>query len=300
MATSTQKVRACQTKGGDSSYVDSTMVALLHRSDNPWVRSNILEAKVCKLWEGTKNIKRRQIGQAVQQVLLKMSKKMQEGQMFQVVRCNPLRQLFKDFDFAYKQIYPRHTVLDWSNYMFDPLDVSNTLTLIMKITEDVTVKIETKSTMRTERQLFTTPFIDVNTLMNHRIVFFDKHVPRHADVYGASPSHTSIEDAQFLQVNVARNFQDKTKVFTPVLPTEKLIIGYRKLKCISILFHKGEKPIGGHYMCAYLSQRDGKWYLYDNLASFSQFLGEFEQMLRWKDHFIPKNLTNVFYSTLDG
>jgi uncharacterized UBP type Zn finger protein len=223
-------------------------------------------------------------------------------------KCSNLRSLFKQFDQQYGIAYPKYKlpVIEWTHTQQEPTDVANILMRVFDLPQDVKLKLVSKTTKRTEMRSFNSPFIDIGELKSKRIVYMKDYIPETTETFtqenGKSYTKvTSIINAKLLQVNVVRNFLDEEKVTTPVIPLESLNFCLPKkectkvLSCSSVLIHHGHSPKGGHYTCMIKRYSDGLWYHYDDLHDSYVKIGNFAQMLKWKNGYVCKNLVSCVY-----
>jgi hypothetical protein len=219
-------------------------------------------------------------------------------------KCSRLRSLFSSFDNQYKKRNKGMDNIDWINSQQEPRDVINMLLKIFDIKRTIKVRVTTKSLVRIEDRWFNDPIINFDVLMSKRIIYLKNYFPITTEIYTLENNErfkkiNEIMDANFLFININRNFMNETKVITPVIPEEYLTLSNKKqLLCTSILIHHGSTTYSGHYTCAFRYFKDGKWWYFDDMMNKYKLIGSFSDVLEWNNGYIKKNMVSIVYLNL--
>ena len=299
-----------QYDGKNSCYIDTTIFSLFHNSHISWVKHVFFKKQ---LPFAETNLKLHELCGQIRDTLWGIYKDLHlKGEDKSPMMCSRLRQQFAAFS---NHINSKHDVgkgvnMKWLSKQQEPTDVVNILMKIFDIQSDIKTRIITKTEKRTDILPFNSPFIDIGELKSKKIVHMRDYIPKSVDTFELEDGTkykkvTQIIQAKLLIVNVLRNFLNIEKVMTPVIPEEELrVCAVRKgekckkiLHCISMMIHHGSAK-GGHYTCVFKHQKNGQWYHYNDLADGYEFIGDFAEVLKWKNGLVPRNLVNCVYAKL--
>ena len=217
------------------------------------------------------------------------------------LKCSSLRSLFSSFDKQYITTHKSVENINWINKQQETRDVINMMLKIFDTPRTIKVRIITKSEKRTEKRWFNDPIIDIDMLMSHRKIYLKDYFPKNTEIYDLENNVkfkkvTEIIDANFLIINITRNFLNEQKIMTPVVPEEYLNLTNKKqLTCTSILIHHGTGVKAGHYTCVFKYFKDNKWWHYDDMNNEYKLIGSFTDMLKWNHGFVKKNMVMCNY-----
>jgi len=277
--------------GSNSCYIDTTITSLFH-TQNKYIKSIFLRNPINpenKLYE---------IKTSIKNELLSLYNDLSKRNN---AKCSRLRSLFASFDNQYKSTNKNIEHINWINAQQEPRDVVNMLLKVFNIPQTMKVRITTKSEKRIEKRWFNDPIIEIGELMSHRKIFLRDYFPKNIEIYDLDNNikfkkTTEIIDANLFMVNIIRNFLNENKIKTPVIPEENInLYNKKQLACTSILIHHGLNVKGGHYTCVFKYHKDGKWYHYDDLQDEYAPIGNFNDMLKWNNGFVKKNMVACIY-----
>lgn len=293
--------------GHNSCYIDTIIFSLFHNPRIAWIKQAFFKRPL----PFADQPKIHDVCVQVRNTLKSIYKELHTKNIDKhPIMCSRLRQYFAAFDNATN---PKHDPrkgenMKWLTKQQEPTDVANILMKIFNIQPDVKTRIVSKTEKRTDKLFFNSPFIDIGELKSKKIVHMKDYVPKNIDAFELEDGTkykkvTQIIQAKLLIVNVVRNFLNIEKVTTPVIPEEELRVCamrqgekcHKILKCISIMVHHGSAK-GGHYTCVFKHHKDGQWYHYNDLSSGYDLIGDFSEMLRWRNGIVPKNLVNCVYA----
>jgi hypothetical protein len=105
-----------------------------------------------------------------------------------------------------------------------------------------------------------------------------------------------IISAPMLCIRVPRALDSEDKNTTIVIPEETIKLQNGSiLKCSSIVIHHGNNINSGHYTCMFKYFKDNLWYHYDDITNNYVKIGSFNDMLKWKKGYVPKNQNMCVY-----
>jgi hypothetical protein len=239
----------------------------------------------------------------------------------EVLTSKELRALMKEYDDYYHKHVSKLEKLDWIGSQLAPKDVFIFLSRVFKFKDELTIERRTYATNSTakkpkpvdvyfvDRQVMQVPFDDIivdlmdfdgkedfvqklvrdHTTENWRPIgnhLFKRRIEKNVHLSG-----------KFLFIHVARLIANDLKLDNPV--TAPQVVKYKESKkhlyLRSIIVHQGGS-YGGHYTCFLMC--GNKWYLYDNLKfrGSCKLIGEYEDVLRYKNGFVAKNCTDFVYA----
>ena len=294
--------------GHNSCYIDTAIFSLFHDPRITWVKQVFFKKD---LPFAESNPKLHELCQQVRTTLRSIYQGLHNKNIHtRPMTCSRLRQYFATFD---NLSNPKHDPrkgenMKWLTKQQEPTDVANILMRIFDIQPDVKTRVVSKTMKRTDKLFFNSPFIDVGVLKANKLVHMRDFVPKNVDTFTLEDGTkytkvTRVIQSRLLVVNVVRNFLDVEKVTTPVIPEEELrVCAVRQgekckkiLRCVSIMIHHGSAK-GGHYTCVFKHHKDGCWYHYNDLSEGYEHIGDFMDVLRWKNGIVPKNLVNCVYA----
>jgi hypothetical protein len=282
--------------GSNSCYMDTSIMSLFN-TPNKYIKQIILKNNINpedKLFQIKNNILKELI--TLHNDLHKNSNKN--------AKCSKLRSLFSTFDKQYKKTNKVSDNIDWTHSQQEPRDVINMLLKIFDIKQTIKIRVTTKSDVRIEKRWFNDPIINFDVLMSKKNVYLKNYFPITTEIYTIEnnvqfKNITEIIDANFLFININRNFLNETKIITPVIPEEYLTLSNKKqLLCTSILIHHGNTTSGGHYTCAFKYFKDDKWWHFDDMNNEYKLIGSFTDMLKWNNGYIKQNMVGAVYLRL--
>lgn len=290
--------------GKNSCYIDTTLFALLHWTNNPWVEKNLLNKSAHKRFEN-ENMQgiARDIQGHVESIRENIEKAYDSPPS---VKCSKLRSLFKKFDTEYKKRFGDNgDEVEWLRTQNEPHDVLDILNRVFGIESDVT-RIRTVSSAVKETVMYNAPIIGVDdlTMVDPPVHLYD-YIPlveKEEVVEGVDGKEKTIVtkeeyvNANVLYINITRNYMDKKKLKTEVIPRKKIELRDRKepLNLVSLLVHRGNQPTFGHYVCFYKDENDGRWYLYDDMSGY-KLIGGWTDVLGYNRGDVKKNVVGLFY-----
>jgi hypothetical protein len=270
--------------GSNSCYIDSTLVSLFNTNPK-WVRNIIGQITKHK----DKQLKKVVID--IQSELKGIYRRMYaddpEGQS--AFTCKALRRLFRAFENEYERVYnAKGESMDWVRSQQEPTDIMNLLMRVFDIHEDIHIQVNDYPRMA----FFNAPYVPASDLKanEHGVVLFKDYFPVYNDA-----TRTTYRSAKVVCFNVERNFLNE-KVNTIFKFPSKVYMadGHTELELRSIIIHHGRDTRSGHYTCM-LKMGSSKWYHYDDMSS-TILIGSFKEMLSWKNEFVLRNCTNLFYT----
>lgn len=289
--------------GSNSCYIDTTIMALFHRPSK-YIKNLFIKTLV------DKNDKLYTIKNSIHNELSTIYKNLHKPNQIAEnnTKCSHLRSLFSNFDNQYKNLYNnvKFEQIEWIKTQQEPRDVTDMLLKIFNPLKNLKVNIVTKSGKRSEKRWFNDSLIEIGELMSNKIVYLKNYIPINSETYNLDngsifKKKTEIKDAKVLFINISRNFLNKEKITTPVIPEESFVISTsgktadKIFNCVSILLHHGANTSGGHYTCVFKFYKDEKWYHYDDLQKNYKLIGDFNDMLNWNNNIVKKNMIACVY-----
>lgn len=165
------KNRGFLVNNNNSCYIDSVIVALLHRDDNGWVTQNLIKKDPSKAFKhpALKAISK-QVWESIKQIKTNLTTSSKQ------MTCTTLRRLFHAFDKEYANHFNTEFDTEWLHQQSDPMDVLFILTRIFSIEPDVTRTYQVVET-RTEKVMFNSPIIPYDMLLRGEPIKLDDIVP---------------------------------------------------------------------------------------------------------------------------
>ena len=247
----------------NSCWIDSLLYILLNK-EIPWITRNILDVKLDD------------------QNAINMQTELKQIYNKNRDYCVNLRKLIK----VYANSYDSGTKkLNWLTDEQDPLDFIIILIRAFDIPSDVKYKITYQDgTTNISTFTFNQPFIDYELLQKNEPISIKQIMPQFDNI--------TYLYAEFLIININRNFMNKKKLLTQVLPTETIELEECKLTLIGIIVHHGRTVKSGHYT-SMVKSKDDEWCEYNDVKSELKQIGSFNKMLT---KYVKENSVMLFYS----
>jgi len=261
--------------GRNSCYLDSLLVALFASYATPWIIKRFLTTS-------------QPSGEPVLKAL-----RMLYTQMRVPGHCmlaQPLRIALRQY---YREHPDRMRGIEWTYSQNDPNDVLHALIQILNIKEDIWVTEHTPTTSRKKRVMFNTFMLDQGLLhlaaKERRVVFVRDLFPEF--VMSEKTKMVIEKIGGGLYIPILRNWMDESKLKTLVVAPASIMDATLK----AILVHNGSSPVSGHYTTVLRSKN--QWVLYDDMkGGVSQVIGRtMEDLWRWNDKYICKNMAGLLY-----
>lgn len=283
--------------GQNSCYVDTTLTALFHLK-NKWITRNIIKKRDVHVQK-----------KRVETVFSKMQREIIElydhiqmnGDDEEGATCSTLRSMFAKFDAAYQKDYGvKLERINWLAAQQEPRDVMDVLTRAYDIKPDVCVSVyrgsNSLSTSSTNMRVhFNAPYISPDILKENKSLKLSSVFPIMKETLPNGKTQiTKYTKADFIVVNIGRNWLDEKKLTTPVLPQRKVKLeDESKLELVSIICHHGRQTTSGHYT-AFLKHK-GTWWLYDDMSSKMKNVGRFAEMVVYDRQCAMRNSVAFVY-----
>lgn len=266
-----------QNDGHNSCYLDSTLVGLFH-SDHPWISKTFLSRT--RIRHHKNHTRLYDIAKSIQDELTNMFVRQTRHS------CKGLRLLMEQFDAEYSKIHGNvFERVDWRRSQQEPRDVFNVFERIVKIPNDVDIRVN-----RDKRAVtYAAPFVPSSDLKvaGRQPVDFFKYFPVYKDV-----STTRYDAANVIAFNVERNYLN-TKVKTPfIFPAH---VAKLQISLKTIIIHHGQSITSGHYTA--MICKGVSWYHFDdmNMKQRYELVGSFEDVMAWNNGYVMKNCTTLMY-----
>lgn len=306
----------------NSCYIDSLLVSLFH-SDNSNIKKMFLESSL-----NDTDDKLIKLGEEIRAELTHIYNIIQNIKNDKKENyCKNLRILLHNY---YKLKNPRKN-LNLISDQLEAFDIINLLNTIFNIKSDIKINKKTYSSNKKTKTIILKNFKlirDVNLKENYTSIvtieellksdnvkikkmypisfedtLFDddnlwKPDSRKSEKFKRKLVKTTMLSGKFLFIHINRNGISDTgefeKINTLITPSLRIKMKENKynLYLRSIIIHHGIYG-GGHYVCVYECR--GKWYLYDDLSSKIELIGNFSDVCDYEDSYYLKNCTNLVY-----
>ena len=252
----------------NSCYMDSLLYILFSRKLE-WVQKNLLKIKVTN------------------PISKKIQKELNLIYENKTKYCTDMRKLIQEYDKKYGKGVQE---LDWLNSQQEPRDFAGFLIRAFDIKSDVKYNIEYSNSSSAKLYFtFNEPLIDYELLTKNKIIKLDMIIPKYNNI--------TYLDADLLIINISRNYLNKKKLLTNVIPLENIELIETKLELIGIIVHHGKSTSGGHYTSMVKDKKSNKWYEYDDMKSSLTKKIDFKKMLT---NYVQQNsVAFIYYPPID-
>jgi hypothetical protein len=279
----------------NSCYIDTMLFTLFHQRNIPFVQ-DIFE---------TKSTKTRKIQKELMRIYKRIHRKRPTQKK---LMCKKLRKMFQGA--SKKTTDASSTSLGENNYEWtykqqEPYDVIQFLSTYFNLPNNIPVRFQTKTDVRTEYNNFVAVLIGAYEL-NPTGTKLSDFIPSKVEEFEANGvSYRNVSTIQYTKafmVHVNRKVSPTKKSTMPLKPTKYVTLrsdGTKKrLYCTAIILHEGS-AMGGHYTCVF-RHTNGMWYLYDNMDHDRQYrlIGKWKALLNWRRSRVLSLSTDLMYNEI--
>ena len=268
--------------GNNSCFIDTALMSIFYKK-NQWIDKYILNRDPIDM-----NTKQRKILKE----LKKLVSLIRDSDFNKNTTCSTLRTLFENYD----ENYNNNFKIEWENTQNEHTDVIKLLEHIFDIPNTTIYKEKRKTSKRFAlvKHSLTGAHITSYQLYNKKVVKMSSFFPDYTDI--DTETTYNFIDAPILYFNVQRNYLDEKKLYTKFKPPMSIITkNERTLQLVSIIIHKGSRPISGHYVgLLKTNDDDDHWFYYDDMEKSFKVVKE-SDIFKFDEQLVLRNGVGFVY-----
>ena len=234
------------------------------------------------------------------------------------IYCTNLRKLLRDYENNYiKYVNKNHERNDWISSQSEPFQLLNFLDMIFNYKNNTKIEYVSYGSNKPNKKTLVRKRVDtesniniinIDDLIGKDELYISKLYPKKISTskfssdnlwnvdskqYNTKIEKITLLSSDFLIIHVNRLSYDN-KLKTKIIPSLKIKMKENKhsIYLKSIIIHNGDYN-GGHYTCLY--ECKNVWYEYDDTKSKMKIIGEFDNIINYKNGYYMKNCTDLIY-----